>query len=593
MKSPPRPSSVSIVAAALALLAWIPLACQRAPGPEATARAYLAAWERQDYPAMYALLSAGARARIDVAAFAARYRVVEEAAGRLQLRAALGERADPGGDQLARYPITVRWDTAPFGIVAQRVGMTLVHEPAGWRVDWTPALILGELAEGDTVRRVALPAPRGGMVDRHGATLVPTAAERAYPRGALAAHVIGYVEQTEDGEVRGVAGLERWADADLRGVPGERLVVVGPDGRERARVAERPPQPGAVLELTLDAALQAAAEAALDGHTGAVVALDPRDSRVLALASRPTFDPAEPLADGSAPPAAQALNRAVAEAYTVASLFKVVAMGAALESGDYDPTTPFRCPGFWRPPGGARALEDSLPGGHGRLTLHEGLARSCNVVFYEIARHLDALDPHLLPAVARAYGLGAPTGLVGLAEAAGHVPDPRTVEAQGPPWTVYDAAELAVGHGGLRATPLQLARLFAALATDGVLRQPVLVRRVVEMDGRERRSYSSEAQGTLPLSEAHRRAIQDAMRDVVADPRGTAAAAFRGFAVPTAGKTGSAERDGPLLDALYAGYAPADAPEIVVVGVVERGGSGGLVAAPLVRRVLEAHLAAR
>jgi penicillin-binding protein 2 len=195
--------------------------------------------------------------------------------------------------------------------------------------------------------------------------------------------------------------------------------------------------------------------------------------------------------------------------------------------------------------------------------------------------------------VARAYGLGAPTGLVELDEAAGHVPDPRIAQAQGQPWTVYDAAELAVGHGGLRATPLQLARLFAALATDGVLRRPVLVRRVVDMDGRERRTYPIEAQGTLPLSEAHRRAIQDAMRDAVADPRGTAAAAFRGFAVPTAGKTGSAEREGPLLDALYAGYAPADAPEIVVVAVVERGGSGGAVAAPLVRRVLEAHLAAR
>lgn len=593
MKPLPRPTVAPIVAAAFVLLAWTGLACQRAPGPDVAARTFLAAWERQDYAAMYTLLTESVQARIDAAEFAARYRAVEAVVGRVQLHATLGERADPDGDSLARYAVTVRWDTTSFGAIAQQLGMTLVHEAAGWRVEWTPALILSELGDGDTVRRVALPAPRGGLVDRHGATLVPTASARGYPHGPLAAHVIGYVEPAEGGGERGVAGLERWADADLRGVPGERLMVVGADGRPRATVAERPPQPGAVLELTLDAALQTAAEAALDGYTGAIVALDPRDGSVLALASRPTFDPAQ-VADGGPPPlAAQALNRAIQQAYTVASLFKVVVMGAALESGDYDPATLFRCPGDWRPPGGARVLEDSLSGGHGQLTLSDGLAFSCNVVFYEIAQHLNALDPHLLPATARAYGLGSPTGLIGLEEAAGTVPDPQSAEAHGRAWTVYDAAELAIGHGGLGATPLQLARLFAALATDGVLRQPVLVRRVVETDGRERRAYQSEAQGALPLSETHRRAIQDAMRRVVADPGGTAAAGFRTFPVPTAGKTGSAERDGPVLDALYAGYAPADAPEVVVVAVVEHGGSGGLVAAPLVRRVLDAYFAAR
>jgi len=184
--------------------------------------------------------------------------------------------------------------------------------------------------------------------------------------------------------------------------------------------------------------------------------------------------------------------------------------------------------------------------------------------------------------VARAYGFGAPTGLVGLDEAAGTVPDPRTPR---------DAVELAIGHGGLEVTPLQIAHLFAALATDGTLRTPVLVRRVVAADGRVLRAQSSEAQGTLPLSDEHRAAIQAAMRGVVADPRGTAAAAFRGFAVPAAGKTGSAEEGPPPLHAWFAGYAPAAAPEIVAVAFVEHGGGGGEVAAPLVRGLLETYFA--
>jgi penicillin-binding protein 2 len=395
----------------------------------------------------------------------------------------------------------------------------------------------------------------------------------------------------------GQAGLERWGDAYLQGTPGGRLVILAPDGGERATVAALPPRAGATLMLTLDAALQRRAEALLDGRVGAVVALDPRDGAIRALASRPTFLPAEWSEEPADPPGtsasatAAARNRATEGTYPAASLFKVVAMAAGLETGDYDPATPFRCNGAWTGFGGREALEDSVAGGHGRLTLSEGLIESCNIVFYELGKHLDALDPHLLPAVARAFGLGAPTGLVGLDEAPGAVPDPRTREARGEAWAPWDAVELAIGHGGLEATPLQLARLYAALATDGVLRTPVLVRQVVAADGHVLYAAPDETQGPLPLSDAHRAAIQDAMRGVVADSRGTAAAAFRGFAIPTAGKTGSAESDGPLLHAWFAGYAPAAAPELLVVALVEHGGGGGQAAAPIARGVLEAYFA--
>src|SRR5207302_1965194 len=161
----------------------------------------------------------------------------------------------------------------------------------------------------------------------------------------------------------------------------------------------------------------------LEGHTGAIVVLDVRDGSVLALASRPTFAPPAPAADAER----AHTNRATEGTYPVASLFKVVAMAAGLDSGEYDPASPFRCNGAWN---------------------------------------------------------------------------------------AWDAVELASGHGGREATPLQLARLYAALATDGILRQPVLVRRIVDVDDRVLWTQDGATQGRLPVSDAHREAIQDAMRAV-------------------------------------------------------------------------------
>lgn len=586
MKPQRPPVGRALLALGLLLAA---LACEARPRPETTARQFLTAWERGDHARMYALLSAAARARVSPDAFTARYTEMEAAAAVRRVTTHLGEPVDaaPGA---ARFRVSVQWDTARVGTFAQEITLALVPEGGGWAVDWQPDALLAGLRDGDRVAYVAEPAPRGAILDRSGAVLAAPGLERTYPEGALAAHVLGYVEPTEAGEV-GAAGLEQWGETYLAGTPGGRLVLLDTAGRERAPVAARPARPGATLHLTLDAVLQRQAEALLEGHVGALVALDPRDGAVLVLASRPTFEPARLSAGEPAPPAAL-LSRATVATYPAASLFKVVAMGAALEAGVADPATPYRCTGLWTGLGDGSVLEDSVAGGHGTLTLADGLVRSCNIVFYELGKRLDALDPHLLPAVARAFGLGAPTGLVGTEEAPGHVPDPLAREAAGTAWRPRDAVELAIGHGGLAVTPLQIAHLFAALATDGTLRTPVLVRRVVASDGRVLRAQTSEPQGTLPLSDEHRHAIQAALRGVVADPRGTAASAFRGFAVPSAGKTGSAERAGPALDAWFVGYAPADAPEIVAVAIVEGGGAGGQVAAPLVRALLEAYLQA-
>jgi cell division protein FtsI/penicillin-binding protein 2 len=606
--APPRPSTrtrrivtqtalAPAVAAALVLLA---LGCQQRPAPEAAARAYLAAWQQGDYAAMYALLTARAREQVGPEAFAARYQAAGATAGLRSVTPTLGARAAGSDERQARFPVTTRWETERVGGFAQETALPLSYEGERWAVDWTPALLLADLQAGDTVEYVSEAATRGAILDRIGRDFAAPGVEDRYPGGTLAAHALGYLEPPPDGAAAeagaaaqvGGAGLERWGEQYLAGRPGGRLAILDAAGRERTTVARRPPAGGATLELTLDRELQRRAEALLDGYVGALVALDARDGAVLALASRPTFDAALVSAGEPATPSAL-LDRATDATYPAASLFKVVVMGAALDVGESDPAAPFRCTGLWTGLGDGSALEDSVAGGHGTITLADGLVQSCNTVFYELGKRLDAVDPLLLPTVARGFGLGAPTGLVGLAEAAGAVPDPRLKEAAGGAWGPRDAVEFAIGHGGLEVTPLQVARLFAALATDGTLRRPVLVRHVYAADGRLLRSETTEAQGTVPVADEHRRAVQAAMRGVLADPRGTASGAFRGFAVPAAGKTGSAENDGPRLHAWFAGYAPADAPEVVVVALVEQGNSGGVTAAPLARGLLDAYFAAR
>jgi penicillin-binding protein 2 len=604
-RTPARRVALPLAALATSLL----VACQLRPAPEPVARAYLDAWHRTDYPAMYALTASASGPGVSEPRFEEYYRQAARAAGLRQLTPTLGDRAPDADERAARFTIAVQWDTDRVGSFGQEVTLPLRYDGERWIVEWNPSLVLAGLAEGESVEFQALPAPRGGIVDFIGRDLASADPDERYPGGTLAAHVLGFVWESSGHEApgheagdspggagepaeRGAAGLERWGEAFLAGVSGGRLIIRGADGGERATVATRPPRPGATLELTLDRELQRRAEALLGNRVGAIVAVDPRDGAVLALASRPTFDPAT-LGGSREPPAAALLDRATEATYPIASLFKVVAMAAGLESGEYDPASAFRCTGLWRGLGSGPTLEDSVTAGHGALTLSEGLVQSCNVVFYEVAKRLDDLDPHLLPAVAHGFGLGAPTGLVGLDEAAGTIPDPRTKEDASGLWSARDAAELAIGHGGMEATPLQVARLYAALANGGTLRAPVLVRQVVDADGRVLRAQGSEPDGRLPLAEEHLAAIQAAMRSVVADPRGTAAVAFRGFTVPTAGKTGSAESDDARLHAWFVGYAPIDAPEIVVVALVEHGGGGGEVAAPLVRGVLEAYFSAR
>lgn len=436
---------------------------------------------------------------------------------------------------------------------------------------------------------------------------------RVYPNGLIAAHIVGYMSAVnaddlktlsakgyEEGDSIGRAGIEAWAEETLAGQKGGKLIIVGQDGSMIRTVAERQAMPGQNVQLTIDVDVQRKAEEVLGDKVGSIVVLDLRDSSIIALVSHPAFDPNafvlgisdadwKKLSEDRRLPFQ---NRPTLSAYPTGSIFKVVTMAAGLEKGGFRPDSQFNSTGQWVLPGTNQVFRDWVPQGHGQLNLVDGLAQSCNIVFYEIGYKLNSMDPNLLPSFARQFGLGEPTGLVGLPEAAGTLPDPEWKKrVQGESWYPGDGVNLAIGQGYLEATPLQMANLYAVLGNGGELRTPLLVKRLG--DGPGAKEFTSELKRRLPVSPASLAAIREGMKRAAADPKGTANYAFKGFRVPTAAKTGSAENQNPDAHAWFAGYAPADNPEVVVLVMVEGGRVGGEVAAPLGRSFLEAYFAGR
>jgi penicillin-binding protein 2 len=224
------------------------------------------------------------------------------------------------------------------------------------------------------------------------------------------------------------------------------------------------------------------------------------------------------------------------------------------------------------------------------VDLPTALTVSCNVAFYQLGFALHQQDPDLLPRMARAFGLGAPTGIRGVPEEAGLVPDAAWRAQQGGrPWSVGDAVNMSIGQSDLLVTPLQIARMLAAVANGGILYRPRLVQRIGPAPGVPEETFPPEIQGRLPVPEEALAVIREGLVGVTTHPRGTATWVFRGMPFAVAGKTGTAETaPGRPPHAWFACYAPADRPERVVVVIVENGGQGSAVAAPIARQILEA-----
>jgi penicillin-binding protein 2 len=430
---------------------------------------------------------------------------------------------------------------------------------------------------------------------------------RVYPAGSTAAHVVGYMSKVTPDELKtlalkgygeddmiGRAGIEASAEDTLAGERGGKLSVVTPQGDTVKVIAEKPVKDGQNVQLSLDLDLQKLAEDSLGPQAGSVVILDVRDNSVLALASYPRFDPNQFIIGFSDAdwqklnndPLRPFQNRPVASSYPTGSVFKVVTMSAAMDKAGFTKDSPFDCNGKWDGLGNGQILGDWLPQGHGHLNLFQGLEESCDIVFYELGKKLDSIDPNILPTFARGFGFGQPTGINGIQEASGLVPDPAwKKQNKNDQWYLGDSVNLSIGQGFFLATPLQVANAYAAIARGGTLITPVLVGQQTGQSAQ----FQAQQKGTLPVQPSTLDTIRQAMKGVTSDPNGTAYYAFQGSKVAVAAKTGAAEAEGPDSHAWFAGYAPADQPQIAIVVMVESKGLGAEVAAPVARKILDGY----
>ena len=439
---------------------------------------------------------------------------------------------------------------------------------------------------------------------------IGTAPKRYYEDKTICSHVLGVVSPISrekldklvekgyrPGDYIGTMGVEASYEKELRGVDGGQYVEVDVKGRMKRALDERKPTPGHTLQLTIDMDLQKVANDALQeqlalGRTGAVVALDPNDGAVLALATTPTFDAnrfREDYNKLNSDPLSPLYSRATQTARSCGSPFKLITAMAGLEtrnlttgSGDY-------CPGFIKL--GNRVFRCDKRSGHGHIDFYTAIAASCDVFFYNAGMKVGIDD---LAIWAKRFGLGSKTGidLLSKFESSGVVPTPQWKKKRFKknPWVGGDVVNLAIGQGYLTATPLQLAVFVSALANGGEVLAPQLVREIRDVSNEKpivTHRLEKKVRMSVGMKPENRNAVVEGMRRVVQE-HGTAA----GIVIPgltVAGKTGTAERiekHNMVNDSFFVCFAPIDKPKIAIVVMVERGGMGAATAAPIARRLL-------
>jgi penicillin-binding protein 2 len=535
--------------------------------------------------------------------------------------------------------IRVRPIAAPRGILYDRNGMPLVDNRPAFTLSLMPRelprdtatrdAVLGRLAAllllpyqelADAVARVSADSYLPVRI-RRGLTLedmakveewklelpgviVEVEPQRTYPSSRFAAHLLGYVREASDeqlkqgryrrGDMVGQSGLERLLDEFLRGRDGGQQIEVDALGRPVRVVQQTEPHPGAEVVTTIDRRVQEAAEAAMDGKAGSVVVMDPRTGDVLATVSTPAFeidrftgtidraawlrviqDPDHPL-----------LNRSVQSQYAPGSIFKIVVAAAGLQEGTVTPADRIHCDGEFHL--GAWTFKDWKEEGHGWVDTRRAIAQSCNVFFYQAGLKVGG---EAIARYARAFGFGKATGIDLGAEKVGLIPGPR-IRRKKASWQAGDVVNMSIGQGQVLVTPMQVARFMAAVANGGVLWKPRLVQRIERPDRGVVWSDAGQVTGHVELSPAVWAFLREALWAVVNDGGTGGGARIPGLDV--AGKTGTAQTikdsraDRGEDHAWFASFAPARDPEVVVIVVVERGGKGGQVAAPIARKILNA-----
>jgi penicillin-binding protein 2 len=466
---------------------------------------------------------------------------------------------------------------------------------------------------------------------------------RHYPFAEATAQAVGYVSSISLPDLEridrsdyaatshiGKTGIERAYEGELHGHVGFRHQVVNAQGRllydpaaeKEADASEIPgmpmsraANPGNNVVLSIDMRLQLAAQAALGDSRGTIVAIDPRNGDVLVLVSTPAFDPNR-FAEGISRSDYNALNndqdhplfnRALQGVYPPGSTVKPFLALAALEDESISPDKEMYCPGEYHLPGQTHKYREGRGGVHGSVNLHEAIARSCDVFFYQLAL---AMGIDNIANGLKRFGFGAPTGLGIVGEEGGVVPSPqwkkqRFARAEDQVWFPGETINTGVGQGYVLVTPIQLASAVATMAARGARFKPRLL--LGTKDGVTGETTWTEPTA-LPNVEGPTAAqwqfVHDAMVGVTAEPRGTAHTAMQGTAYKVAGKTGTAQLftvaqdekyreadvDERLRDnGLFIAFAPAESPRIALAVVVENGGGGARSAAPVARKVLDAY----
>lgn len=454
-------------------------------------------------------------------------------------------------------------------------------------------------------------------------------AVREYPNGSLAAHVLGYTGEMSQTEINspdfvgysptdivGKSGAERSFESVLQGDRGRKLVEVDARGRPRRVIQETEPEPGRDVVLTLDLEVQKVAEKALvdaiqdakrqdfrKAKAGAAVAMDIETGEVIAMASVPTYDPTVFLGGistkewrslTSTSSEFPLTNRAITAQYPPASTYKAFVGMAGLHYGVTTQWATDYCAGTWTGMGTQWPKRCWLRTGHGTESFVDGMAHSCDVVFYEIGHDFYKREGEELQDFLRGFGYGEVTGIDLPGETKGRVPDAEWKKAFNEDYPEYqrwlpgDTVNMSIGQGDVLATPLQVVATYAGIANEGRVPKPHVLHQVLGSDGEPVLTPKPEIVFEPEVSKANIDIIHDSLVDVTT--RGTGLAAFAGFPVRVAGKTGTAEVNNKDDMAWFVGYAPAEKPKYAVVVVLEQGGGGGSVAAPAARQILAAAL---
>ncbi len=446
--------------------------------------------------------------------------------------------------------------------------------------------------------------------------------ERYYLFRSLSAHALGYLGEISErqlaggrypnnksGDLIGKAGVEkRWQEI-LNGIPGGEQVEVDAAGRKLKVVLRKPPIPGANVYLTIDKDLQVRAEKELEDKVGAVVAMDPMDGEILAMASSPSFDPNmfikgfdketwKKMVGGKRHPLQ---NRALAGQYPPGSVFKIAVALAGLQEGLVDPDEKLFCSGSYRL--GKSVYRCWKKWGHGNVDLHRALVESCDVYFYQLGKRLGV---EKIAEYAKMLGLGSRTGIDLQNEKGGLIPSKKwKLKRWGVPWQQGETISTSIGQSFVLVTPLQMASMISSVFNGGRLLRPQLTKRVSTPKGEDIQLFHPVERWKVGVDDACLEMVKKALVGVVNELHGTGKKA-RIEGVLVAGKTGTAQvvslekgdRKGNEEDlpeamrdhAWFVAIAPADKPKIAVAVVIEHGGHGGSAAAPIAKNILSAYL---